>query len=50
MVHCRAVLFINIVLYLFHNVKLTLKVFVEAHPCVLSCMAMLYEQLQTHMS
>ena len=38
-------LVINIVLYLFHDVKLTLKVFVEAHPCVLSCMAMLNERL-----
>ena len=38
-------LFINIVLYLFHNVKLTLKVFVEAQLCALSCIAMLNERL-----
>ena len=38
-------LVINIVLYLFHDVKLTLKVFVEAHQCVLSCIAMLNERL-----
>ena len=38
-------LVINIVLYLFHNVKLTLKVFVEAQQCALSCIAMLNERL-----
>ena len=38
-------LVINIVLYLFHDVKLTLKVFVEAQQCALSCIAMLNERL-----